>query len=185
MKSGLSFASMLLSSVLVASPVKAGAESSHQFSFTSIEGEPMSLSDFRGKAVLVVNTASFCGFTPQYRALQALYDGYKDRGLVVLGVPSNDFGEQEPGTEAEIKEFCEVNYDVTFPMTEKEVVSGRNAHPFYKWAKDNLGSKGTPRWNFHKILIDSQGLPVAGFSTVTKPGSKTVVSAVERALPGS
>src|SRR4051794_37377728 len=107
--------------------------SAHAFSFTSINGKPLKLSDFAGKPVLVVNTASECGLTPQYRGLQALWDSYRDRGLIVLGVPSNDFGGQEPGSEKQIQSFCETNYGVTFPMTAKEHVAGNAAHPLYKW----------------------------------------------------
>ena len=124
------------------------------FSFTSIDGQPLSLADYRGKAVLVVNTASRCGFTHQYAGLQTLWETYRDRGLVVLGVPSNDFGAQEPGSETEIKEFCIVNFNIDFPMTEKQVVSGANAHPFYQWSGEQLGVLSKPKWNFYKILLD-------------------------------
>lgn len=160
----------------------ASATSAHQFDFISIEGDPMPMSGFAGKAVLVVNTASFCGFTPQYRALQALYDQYRDQGLVVLGVPSNDFGRQEPGSSEEIQAFCETNYGIDFPMTERQVVSGAKAHPFYRWAKAELGSEARPRWNFHKILIDRNGAPVSGFATSVKPDSPRMVKAIEAVL---
>ena len=123
----------------------AQATSAHQFTFDSIEGGELPLSDFAGKAVLVVNTASRCGFTPQYSELQELWSRYRSRGLVVLGVPSNDFGGQEPGTKAEIKTFCEVNFDVDFPMTDKVRVKGDEAHPFYAWAGQELGGLAKPR----------------------------------------
>lgn len=173
--------------VLALMPVAAGAQdgTAHQFTFTAIEGGPMPMDQYAGKAVLVVNTASLCGFTPQYTGLQALYDGYRDKGLVVVGVPSNDFGQQEPGTEADIKEFCEVNYDITFPMTEKEVVSGAKAHPFYRWAGETLGGQGKPRWNFHKILIAPDGRAVAGFPSTTRPESPEITTAIEQVLPTS
>lgn len=162
----------------------AEAGSAHQFSFNAIDGNPLPLSEFEGKTVLVVNTASFCGFTHQYEGLQKLYDTYSDRGFVLLGVPSNDFGNQEPGTEEEIKEFCEFNYAITFPLTEKQVVSGSDAHPFYAWAAKALGAKAKPRWNFHKILIGPDGNALATWSTSTKPSDRSIVDTIEANLPG-
>lgn len=162
----------------------AHAGSAHMFDFTSIEGTPLSLAGYRGKAVLVVNTASRCGFTPQYAGLQSLWEKYRDRGLVVLGVPSNDFGAQEPGSEGEIKSFCEVNFDIDFPMTAKEVVSGDNAHPFYKWSSEALGGLSKPRWNFHKILLDTEGNAVDWFAPTTTPNADKLISAIEAVLPG-
>ena len=159
------------------------ADSAHDFAFTSIEGEPMPLSAFAGKAILIVNTASQCGFTPQYEGLQALWDRYRDRGLVVLGVPSNDFGGQEPGSEAEIKEFCAVNFNVNFPLTTKQHVKGPDAHPFYRWSGEELGDAAKPRWNFHKYLVAPDGRLLGWFSTRTPPMSKPVIEAVESALP--
>ena len=154
------------------------------FTFKSINGEEnIKLSDFSGKAVLVVNTASRCGFTSQYNGLQSLWEKYKDRGLVVLGVPSNDFGGQEPGTEKEIKNFCTVNFNVNFPITEKQVVSGKSAHPFYVWAAKELGALSKPRWNFLKILIDGDGKAVDWFASNTSPTSSKVISAIESILP--
>ena len=157
----------------------------HQFGFISIEGDPMPFSQFEGKSVLVVNTASRCGFTGQYAALQKLWQDYQDRGLVVLAVPSNDFGGQEPGSTAEIKEFCTVNYDVDFPMTEKQTVKGDHAHPFYKWVRAQTGTIGAPKWNFHKYLIGPQGELVDWFSTHTRPDSAKVIAAIEQSLPGN
>jgi glutathione peroxidase len=162
----------------------AQAGSVPMFDFTSIEGTPLSLADYRGKAVLVVNTASRCGFTPQYTGLQSLWEKYRDRGLVVLGVPSNDFGAQEPGSESEIKSFCEVNFDIDFPMTAKEVVSGEAAHPFYKWAGEELGALSKPRWNFHKILLDTEGKTVDWFAPTTGPDADNLIAAIEAVLPG-
>jgi len=154
----------------------------HDFSFTAIDGSPLPMKNFRNKVVLVVNTASQCGYTPQYTDLQALWVRYQARGLVVLGVPCNDFGGQEPGTAEDIKKFCEVNFDVDFPLTEKQSVSGAEAHPFYKWAAAELGEVAKPRWNFHKYLIDGEGHLVDWFSTVTKPSAEKVIAAVEAAL---
>lgn len=159
------------------------AVSAHDFSFNSIDGEPLPLSRYKGKAVLVVNTASECGYTPQYKDLQALWQRYRDRGLVVLGVPSNDFGGQEPGTEAEIKRFCERQYAVDFPLTAKEPVSGDAAHPFYKWAAEVAGGDAAPRWNFHKYLIAPDGSLAAWFPTKTSPVDPKVTGEIETLLP--
>lgn len=177
---------MVTSGMTDAHPAKAeqGA-SAFGFSFTAIDGGPLPLDAFAGKAVLVVNTASACGFTRQYADLQALWERYRDRGLVVLGVPSNDFGGQEPGTEAEIKTFCEVNFAVDFPLTAKERVRGDDAHPFYRWAAHELGIAALPRWNFHKYLIAPDGRLVDWFSTMTSPTSEKVLKSVEAHLPGS
>lgn len=152
------------------------------FSFTSIDGKPMPLSEFRGKVLLVVNTASFCGFTKQYKALQALHAKYEGRGFAVIGVPSNDFGEQEPKAPGEIKTFCEGIYGVTFPLTDKNVVSGERAHPFYKWAREELGWLNAPKWNFHKYLVGRDGRLVTSFFSMTEPDSERVIRAVEAEL---
>ncbi|NVK18411.1 MAG: glutathione peroxidase [Methylocystaceae bacterium] len=164
------------------SPAQA-AQTAHDFSFDTIEGTPLNLSDYKGHVVLVVNTASECGFTPQYKGLQALWEAYKDKGLVVLGVPSNDFGGQEPGQADEIKQFCEVNYGVDFPLTDKTVVKGDQAHPFYKWARQELGFMAAPKWNFHKYLIDQNGQLVDWFATTTKPQSDKITKKLDRLLP--
>ena len=153
------------------------------FTFKSLEGEPLSLSDYQGNAILIVNTASRCGFTSQYEGLQLLWEKYRDRGLIVLGVPSNDFGGQEPGNEKEIKEFCSVNFNIDFPMTEKQTVSGSEAHPFYIWAADQLGAVSKPRWNFFKILIDPNGKAVNWFASTTSLNSRKLITAIERVLP--
>ena len=154
----------------------------YDFSFTSIDGKPLPLSTFDGKALLIVNTASHCGFTSQYTQLQALWRAYRDRGLVVLGVPSNDFGGQEPGTNAEIKTFCEVNFDVDFPITQKVHVKGDSVHPFYAWAETEFGILAKPRWNFHKYLIAPDGRLVNWFSSVTSPSSSRLIEALEGLL---
>ena len=177
---------LMIALLMLAAAPSAVAEQSdkgaHAFSFTSIDGEALPLSDFRGKTLLLVNTASRCGFTHQYADLQALWQRYRDDGLVVLGVPSNDFGGQEPGSEAEIKEFCEVNFSVDFPLTEKATVNGMDAHPLYRWAVDVLGKRAAPRWNFHKYLIGPEGELIAWFPTSVSPTSETVTQAVEAAL---
>jgi len=158
------------------------AVTAHDFAFTAIEGGALPLKAFEGKLVLLVNTASRCGFTHQYAGLQTLWQDYRDRGLVVLGVPSNDFGAQEPGTEAEIKTFCEVNFAVNFPMTAKVGVKGDGAHPFYRWAVATLGPAAAPRWNFHKYLIGRDGALIDWFATASAPGSDEVRHAIEAAL---
>ncbi len=157
--------------------------SAYDFTFQAIDGEPLPLATFKGKAVLIVNTASQCGFTPQYKGLEALYDRYGPNGLVVLGVPSNDFGGQEPGSSEEIRNFCETSFDVSFPLTEKTHVVGAEAHPFYKWAGEKLGLVAKPRWNFHKYLIGPDGALVDWFSTITEPTSSRVTKAIETILP--
>lgn len=161
------------------------AMNAHDFSFQSIDGGEINLADYRGKAVLVVNTASMCGYTPQYTGLQALWSEYQADGLVVLGVPSGDFGGQEYADDSEIKDFCTVNFDVDFPMTTKQSVRGDDAHPFFKWAEAELGSDQAPKWNFHKYLVDPNGNLVASFATRIKPEDDAVVSAIKEALAGA
>jgi glutathione peroxidase len=154
----------------------------YQFEFTSIDGDKLPLAAWRGRPVLIVNTASFCGYTPQYRDLEALYRQYHARGLVVLGVPSNDFGEQEPGTASEIKQFCETNYQVDFPLTEKYRVIGSAAHPFYQWAAGTLGEAGTPRWNFHTYLIGPDGQLAGAWPSQVRPTDIAITGEIETAL---
>jgi glutathione peroxidase len=150
--------------------------------FRSIDGEIIDLKDFSGKPVLVVNTASMCGFTPQYDDLQELWTSYKPQGLTVIGVPSNDFGGQEPKSEGEIKTFCELKFNVDFPLTARTKVKGNDAHPFFVWARDTLGADGTPRWNFHKILIGRNGQPVAGFGSSVAPNDPALLAAIKAEL---
>jgi len=158
------------------------SRTAHDFAFTSIDGEPLPLSRFRGKVLLVVNTASFCGFTHQYGDLQAVWKRYRARGLVVLGVPSNDFGNQEPGKEATIKQFCKVTFDVDFPLTSKVRVKGSGAHPFYRWAAETLGPANAPRWNFHQYLIARDGRLVGSYRSPVGPTSETMIKAIEAQL---
>ena len=158
------------------------AKNAHDFSFESIEGGPLPLSQYKGKAVLVVNTASFCGFTPQYEGLEHIYNEYKGKGLIVLGVPANNFGGQEPGTNAEIKQFCEAKYDVDFPLASKVSVQGADAHPFYKWAAEVLGADKAPKWNFHKYLVNAKGELVAAFPTKVVPDAPEIKAAIDQAI---
>ena len=158
------------------------AGSPFDLSFTSIRGEPMPFSDFAGAVTLVVNTASRCGYTGQYAGLQELYDTFKDQGLVVLGVPSNDFGAQEPGTEEQIASFCEINYGVEFPLTEKTEVIGANQHPFWQLATQRLGDKAAPKWNFHKVLVGRDGSFLQAYPSSIRPADVELVADIERAL---
>lgn len=161
----------------------ADTHTAYDFSFTSLVGNnPMPLSAYRGQVILVVNTASQCGFTPQYEGLEKLYKKYSDKGLVILGVPSNDFGQQEPGSNQEIAHFCALNYGVSFPMASKEDVVGDNAHPFYKWARTQFGMMSAPKWNFHKYLVGRYGKLVDYFHSTTTPDSSNLIEAVEKAL---
>ena len=154
----------------------------YDFEFHTIDGGPLPLETYRDKVVLVVNTASQCGLTPQYEGLEKLYSDYKDQGLVVLGVPCNQFAGQEPGTEAEIKDFCETKFNIDFPLTAKADVKGDTAHPFYKWAKDVLGEPAEPVWNFHKILVGKDGKLIRAFGPRTEPLDDEIVGAVKAAL---
>ena len=170
---------------LVAAEPPAGgwpADSAYGYDFEGLLGGDVPMSAFKDKVVLVVNTASKCGFTPQYEGLQALYDDMKDKGVVVLGVPSGDFMGQEFNSSEEIAEFCTLNYGVTFPMTAKYHVKGKDAHPFYKWAKAQLGKDAVPGWNFHKILIGRDGRAIEAFGTRTKPTSDDIRAATDKAL---
>ncbi len=156
--------------------------SAADFSFTSIDGAPLPLKDFAGHPILLVNVASACGFTPQYAGLQELHEKMGPKGLVVLGVPSNDFGAQEPGGEGEIKRFCETRFGVNFPMTAKQTVIGGKAHPLYRWIAEQLGEGAAPKWNFHKYLIGKDGELIDAWPSRVAPMSKEIVGAVETAL---
>lgn len=160
------------------------AQTAHAFSFEKIEGGTLDLRAFAGRPVLIVNTASRCGFTKQYAGLQDLWSRYRQRGLVVLGVPANDFAGQEPGTNAEIMGFCSSTFGVTFPLAAKATVVGADAHPFYRWAATERPSD-TPRWNFHKYLIGRDGRIAAVFPTSVDPLDPRVIRAVEQAFIGS
>ena len=150
----------------------------HEFMFNSIEGKVINLSDYKGKIIVIVNVASRCGFTKQYGDLQSLWNNYKDKNLIVIGVPTNDF-KQEPASNDDIKEFCETNFNINFPLTEKISVVGKNAHPFYKWAKENYGNGAVPKWNFHKIVIGKNGKITDTFASITNPSSKKFINFIE------
>ena len=153
----------------------------YDFKINSISGELINLNDYRGKPVLIVNTASYCGFTKQYDDMQELWDKYKDKGLIVLGVPSNSFN-QEKKNNSEVKEFCKVNFNINFPLTEITNVKGDNAHEIYKWAFKNHGKSTIPKWNFHKILINSNGKIEDTFMSFTRPTSKKIINRIENLL---
>tara|TARA_B100000575_G_C22832401_1_gene488602 strand:- start:132 stop:632 length:501 start_codon:yes stop_codon:yes gene_type:complete len=153
----------------------------HDFTIESISGETINLSDYKSNVVLLVNTASKCGFTPQYSGLQKIYERYKDDGLVVLGVPTNDFN-QELSKESDVKEFCEIRFGVEFPMSSIQPIRGENAHPIYKWIQANVSVIGQPRWNFHKYLIGKDGKIINWFSSMTSPTSEGLVNQIETAL---
>src|ERR1700679_3576155 len=158
------------------------AKIAYDFTFRSIDGGQLPLSQFKGKALLVVNVASQCGLTPQYAGLEALWAAERDKGLVVLGVPANDFGAQEPGTEEEIKTFCETRFNVDFPMTAKEHVIGAEAHPLYKWDAREIGEDAATKWNFHKYLFTLDGDIAGTFGSRTPPDAAELQSAIDEVL---
>ena len=153
----------------------------YNLNIESISGKIINFNDFKDKVVLIVNTASYCGFTNQYEELQGLWDKYYKSGLIVLGVPSNSFN-QEKKSNADIKEFCEVNFNINFPLTTITEVKGNNAHELFKWAKENHGKSAEPNWNFHKILINKEGIVQDTFASFTKPMSKKIIKAIENIL---
>ena len=161
---------------------KAENKNFYDLSINSIDGNEIKFSNFKDKSILLVNVASNCGFTKQYEDLQKLYDLYKSNGLIVLGIPSNQFGNQEPGSEIEIKNFCETNFNITFPMTSKYDVRGNKAHPVYLWAKESYGNSAIPKWNFHKILIDKNGKIQDTFASFTNPMSNKIKKKIEKIL---
>ncbi len=156
-------------------------KSIYDFNFKGINGEAIQMEEFKNNVIIVVNVASRCGYTPQYEDLQFVWEKYKGNNLVILGIPTNNF-KQEPGTNEEIKNFCETNFGIDFPMTEKIDVIGNNAHPFYKWAKKNYGLGAIPKWNFHKIVISKDGKIVDTFASFTKPTSKKFINLIEKEI---
>lgn len=158
------------------------ASTASGYQFEAIEGGKLPLGKWQGKVLLVVNTASFCGYTRQYEGLQTLWQRYEKRGLVVIGVPSNDFGAQEPKSESEIADFCQGAFGITFPLTSKEAVLGPQAHPFYRWARETLGAANAPRWNFHKYLVGRDGKLIAGYGAGVEPLSPALIKAIETAI---
>ena len=153
----------------------------YDFNIESITGELINFKKYKNKAVLLVNTASYCGFTNQYEELQQLWDNYKAKGLIVLGVPSNSFN-QEKKNNKEVKEFCEVNFNINFPLTTITEVKGDSAHEIFKWAKKNYGKSAVPKWNFHKILINKEGKIEDTFASFTKPMSGKLIKKIEAIL---
>lgn len=153
----------------------------YEFQFKSIDGGLIKLSEFKDKVIVVVNVASRCGFTKQYDDLQTLWDNYKEKNLIVIGVPTNDF-KQEPGSNSDIKKFCETNFNINFLLTEKINVIGDNSHPFYKWARENYGKGAIPKWNFHKIIINKDGKVIDTFASITNPSSKKFVKFIENQI---
>lgn len=187
MRTGSAAAALAMGAVIALfatmAPVRAGpAVEWAAMPLVDLEGEPVDGEDFAGRVVLLVNTASRCAFTPQYEDLEALWDRYEALGLTVLGVPSNDFGRQEPGSNAEIADFCAATYAVSFPILAKSPVTGAAAHPLFAWAREAGGRPAVPAWNFHKILIGRDGSFVTAFPSYVKPSSSDVVQHVERAL---
>jgi len=151
------------------------------FTFKGIAGNTIDFNEYKGKVVVIVNVASRCGFTNQYKDLQKIWTNYKEKGLVVIGVPSDNF-RQEPGSNKEIKDFCETTFGIDFPITEKLDVIGKNAHPFFLWAKQNYGSSAVPKWNFHKIIVGRNGKILDTFASVTNPSSNKFISVIEKEL---
>ncbi|MGD9978984.1 MAG: glutathione peroxidase [Hyphomonadaceae bacterium] len=163
-------------------PAQADSTTAYQFFFPGLWTERVPMTAFEGEVVLIVNTASRCGFTPQYEGLQQIYEDYHAQGFEVVGVPANNFMGQEPGSAEDIQEFCTLNYGVTFPMTAKTDVIGESRHPFYAWAESQIGESAVPQWNFHKLLISRDGRIIAAFPTRTEPTSDEVRNAITAAL---
>ena len=153
----------------------------YDYEFNAIDGGLIKLDKYEGKVIVVVNVASRCGYTPQYEDLQKLWTSYQNKDLVVIGVPTNNF-RQEPGNNSEIKDFCETNFGITFPITEKINVIGNNSHPFYKWAKKDYGIGAIPKWNFHKIIVGKNGKVAETFSSITNPSSKKFLKVIENLI---
>ena len=174
---------ILLMTTLLGNTVDANYDKlAYDFKFKDLDGSNLNLSEFKGKVIIVINVASQCGFTNQYEDMQNIWETYQKKGVVILGVPSNDFGQQEPGSSKEIKNFCEANFGISFPMTEKVSVKGKNAHPFYNWAHKNFGKSAIPKWNFHKIIIDKNGKVAETFSSFTNPSSSKFIKALEKLI---
>jgi glutathione peroxidase len=180
----LAFSVTVLAMTHFPASAEPAATTAFDYTFEAIEGGKLPLGRWRGKVLLVVNTASFCGFTPQYEGLQKLWERYESAGLVVIGVPSNDFGGQEPKAESEILGFCQGAFNVTFPLTTKQPVNGEKAHPFYRWARDVLPA-GVPRWNFHKYLVGRDGKLIDAYDSGVEPLSPRLITAIEAALAGN
>ena len=172
---------LIVTGLFTSSPSKAYTLNAYDFKFKDIEGNELKMSDFKGKVVLITNVASKCGFTKQYTGLQALWDKYQSKDFILLGIPSNDFY-QEYKSEEEVKNFCELTFGVNFPMTSITKVRGKDAHPFYTWAKTSYGNKTIPKWNFYKLLIDKDGKIVGTYSSMVSPTSDELVNDIEKYL---
>lgn len=174
---------LILTVILISMSKQASAKTAHDFEFKHIEeGKKIDLSDYKGKVLLVVNTACMCGFTPQFSGLEKLYQQYKDKGLVIVGIPSNDFGGQELDSEEEVEAYTQKNFSLTFPLSRITKVSGEEAHPFFKWAGEKAGFVGKPKWNFHKYLISKNGEFIDWFASITAPSSDKLTAAIEKEL---
>ena len=176
------FTILIIFSLKINALAQVNASNAHIFSFENIDGSKINMADFKGKVVLVVNTASQCGFTPQYGALQRIYKKYQDKGLVIVAVPSADFANQEFATNKQVQDFTEKEFNITFDITSINKVTGDNAHPFYLWANNRFGFFGAPKWNFHKYLIDKNGNLDSWFSSTTKPDSDKIINRIEELL---
>ena len=154
----------------------------YKFSFNSIDGKIVNLKDFKGKPILIINTASLCGFTNQYADIELLYDNYKEDGLVVIGIPSNDFGSQELSSNTKVKEFCTTNFDISFLLTEITKIKGQNGHPFFKWIKQEAGFLAFPKWNFYKYLINNKGELVSWYTSTTNPKSDKIEKELQKLM---
>ena len=154
----------------------------YKFNFTSIEGQTINLEDFKGKPLLIVNSASLCGFTNQYNDLEELYNKYRKKGLIVISVPSNDFGSQELSSNKKVNDFCKINFNITFLLTEITKIKGSEGHPLFKWVKEEAGLLAFPKWNFYKYLINKEGNLDSWYSSVTKPSSKKIKIAIEKLI---
>ena len=154
----------------------------YQFNFKSIDGKEINLSDFKGKPIFIVNTASLCGFTNQYRDLESLHQKYKKDGLIVIGIPSNDFGNQELSSNKKVKEFCNINFNVSFFLTKITNIKGEIGHPFFKWIKEEAGFLAFPKWNFYKYLINNEGLLVKWYASTTRPRSTKITKEIDKIL---
>mgnify|MGYP006091421009 CR=1 FL=1 len=154
----------------------------YDFNFNDLDGAVLNLSTYKNKVIIIVNVASQCGFTSQYEDMQKIWEDYEKKGVIIIGVPSNDFGNQEPGSSEEIKNFCEAKFGITFPVTEKVKVKGSEAHPFYQWAERNHGRSAVPKWNFHKIIVNKSGKIEDTFASITKPTSSKFIKVIEKLI---
>ena len=173
---------VLIMSLFESSALAKYEKLAYEFNFENLNGNQLNLAEYKNKIMVIINVASQCGFTGQYEDMQNIWNKYKDKGVVIIGVPSNDFGGQEPGNNTEIKNFCEAKFGITFPMSEKIIVKGNDAHPFYIWAKKNHGKSAVPKWNFHKIIIGKDGKIFDTFSSMTKPSSIKFVNVLEKLI---